>query len=437
MDFIRFASVSAQPAHADDVRRCAAWLAEHLRRIGLDHVVILPTPGHPVVYADWLRAPGKPVLMVYGHYDVQPADPLPEWRSPPFDPQIRGDDLFGRGASDDKGQMFAHVKAIEWCLRRHGRLPLNVRCLFEGEEEIGSPNLAGFLSARRDELAADAAVVSDTKILAVDRPAITESLRGSVSFDLQVRGQKHDVHSGNFGGVIHNPLRALCAMLASLHDVQGRVAILGFYDSVRTRTMEERIEMAKSGPGDAEVLHHAGASGAWGEPGYSLYERTGIRTAVEITGLQGGYQGPGMKSVIPARASAKVNMRLAPDQTPEEIDRRFRQHIAQACPDGLRCSVVTYGPASPATADRGHPAVRAAARAYRAVFGTAPVFLRSGGTIPVVSLLGSLLRVQTVLMGFALPDDRSHAPNEKFHLPTYARAIQTSICFLAELGGTR
>ena len=437
MDFIRFASISAQPAHADDVRRCAGWLAEHLRHIGLDHVAILPTPGHPVVYADWLRAPGKPALLVYGHYDVQPVDPLQEWQSPPFNPQIRGDDLFGRGASDDKGQMFAHVKAIEWFLRHHGRLPLNVRCIFEGEEEIGSPNLAGFLAAHRDELAADAAVVSDSKILAADRPAITLSTRGSVSFELEVRGQKHDLHSGNFGGVIHNPLRALCATLASLHDVRGRVAIPGFYDSVRTPTLEERLEMARSGPGDAQVLQEAGANVAWGEPDYSLYERTGIRPAVEITGITGGYQGPGMKAVIPARASAKVNVRLVPDQTSVEVDRQFRRHIEQMCSAELRCSVVTRGTAAPSTADRRDPAVRAAARAYRAVFGKAPVFLRSGGTIPAVSLLRQHTAVQAVLMGFALPDDRAHAPNEKFHLPTLARAIQTSIYFLTELGGTR
>jgi acetylornithine deacetylase/succinyl-diaminopimelate desuccinylase-like protein len=389
-----------------------------------------------VVYADWLRAPGKPVLLVYGHYDVQPVDPLEEWRSPPFQPEIRGDNLFGRGASDDKGQMFAHVKAIEWFLRHSDRLPLNVRCIFEGEEEVGSPNLPGLLAAHRDRLAADYAVVSDSTMLAEDRPAITLSLRGSVSFELEVRGQNNDLHSGNFGGIIHNPLHALCAVVASLHDMRGLVAIPGFYDSVRAPTMENRIEMAKYGPGDAQILREAGARLSWGDPDFSLYERKSIRPAVEITGIQGGYRGPGAKAVIPTRASAKINVRLVPDQTPSEVDQQFRRHVTKVCPSGLRCLVVTHGAAEPFSADRENPAIRAAVRAYSAAFGKAPVPLHSGGTIPIVNLLRSLLHVQAVLMGFALPDDGAHAPNEKFHLPTFARAIQTSTRFLAELGGT-
>jgi acetylornithine deacetylase/succinyl-diaminopimelate desuccinylase-like protein len=437
MDFVRFPSVSAQPQHAADVRRCAEWLAGRLHGLGLEHVAVIPTPRHPIVLAEWLKALGKPVLLVYGHYDVQPADPLGEWRSPPFDRQIRGENLYGRGASDDKGQLFTHVKALEWYLRTHRRLPLNVQCLFEGEEEIGSPNLPAFLAAHGKELAADAAVVSDTRIPGADRPAITEALRGSVSFEIEVRGQKRDLHSGNFGGCVPNPLRILCSMIDGLHDESGRIAVPGFYLGVRLPTAGERRYMAMAGPTDEQILNDAKAEAFWGEPGYSLYERTTIRPAVEITGLAGGYQGAGVKAVIPARALAKINVRLVPDQDPGDIDRFFRRHLSQVTPAGVKCIVRTHGPSASAVVDRDNPAIRAAAAAYQKAFGVLPVFLRSGGTIPVVSLFRERLRLPTVLMGFALPDDGAHAPNEEFHLPTFARGIQTSIHFMAELGASK
>jgi acetylornithine deacetylase/succinyl-diaminopimelate desuccinylase-like protein len=433
-DFIRFPTVSAQPKHTDDVKRCASWLAEHLRGVGLEQVQIFPTPRHPIVYAEWSRAPGQPTVLIYGHYDVQPAEPFDEWRMPPFDPTVVGDDLFGRGACDDKGQMFAHVKAIESCLKTQGRLPVNVKCLFEAEEEIGSPNLKPFVERNRRRLAADVAVMSDTRMLAKDQPALTYALRGGLSFELEVAGQKSDLHSGNFGGAVHNPLQALCEIVASLHDADCRIAIPGFYDRVRRWGGAEREFMAENGPSDQQILRDSKAGRGWGERGYSLYERTTIRPSLSVTGVTGGYQGEGVKAVIPSRATAKLNFRLVPDQDPAEIERLFRSHIARITPPTVRTTVRSFLAARPALIDRRHPVMRAAARAYKHGFGASPVFLRSGGTIPIVNHFQELLGAPTALMGFALPDDRIHAPNEKFHLPNFYRGVATCIRFLAEVG---
>ena len=432
-EFVRYASVSALPDRAGDVRACAAWLARHLQSIGFEAVHVLATGGHPVVCAQWRHAPGRPTLLVYGHYDVQPPDPLAEWTSPPFEPAIRGDNFYGRGAADDKGQLFIHLKALESLLRTSGSLPLNVTCLFEGEEEIGSPHLPAFIRQHRPALVADAAVVSDTGILGPRRPALTESLRGALSVELAVCGQVTDLHSGTFGGAVHNPLQALCEILARLHDARGRVAIPGFYDRVGGLMSRERRYMAEVGPSDGELLADAGAADGWGEEGYTLYERTTIRPALTINGVTGGYQGPGAKGVIPAHASAKLNFRLVASQEPAEIDRLFRRFVARIAPHAVRVTVRTEMRAHPVSIDRAHPAMRAAATAYRVGFGRAPVFLKAGGTIPVVHLLQRLLGMPTVMMGFALPDSDRHAPNEKLHLPTFVRGIRTSIQFLAEL----
>jgi acetylornithine deacetylase/succinyl-diaminopimelate desuccinylase-like protein len=433
--FVAFPSVSAQPERKADVRRCAEWLATHLRGAGLDHVRIVPTAGHPIVYADWLRARGRPTVLVYGHYDVQPADPLAAWQSPPFEPTLRGENLHGRGASDDKGQMFTHVKAIESLLRATGTLPVNVKCLFKGEEEIGSTHLLAFLRRHGEAMTADIAVLSDNRMLGPDRPVITESLRGGLSVELEVFGQGHDLHSGNFGGAVHNPLQALCEILVGLHDAGGRIAIPGLYDRVRQLSARERTYMRGFGPSDAAILADASAQTGWGEAGYTLYERTTIRPALTINGLTGGYQGPGTKAVIPSRASAKLNFRLVPDQDPLEIDRLLRAHVARIAPPTVRTAIRTDLAVKPAVTERNHPAVSAAAAAYQKGFGAAPVFVRSGGTIPVVNHLREILGIPSVLMGFALPDDGLHAPNEKFHLPTFFKAIATSIHFLTEVAG--
>lgn len=431
--FIRFPSISAQPEHAEDLKRCAAWLADHLRRIGLAHVTVLPTRRHPIVYAEWCHAPERPTVLIYGHYDVQPVDPLHEWRSPPFEPILRGEDLYGRGASDDKAQLFAHVKALEALLQARGELPVNIKCLFEGEEEIGSPNLAPFLARHQGTLAADVAVLSDMPMLAPNRPAITESMRGMLSLELEIRGANRDLHAGLYGGAILNPLQTLCGIIASLHDHEGRVRIAGFYDRVRNRSPLEQAYMRAYGPSNAEILRSAGADQVSGELGYTLYERTTIRPALTVTGIWGGYQGAGPKAVLPERAMAKLDFRLVPDQKPEEIERLFRRHVEDFTPAAVRSFVRKQASAKAAMIDRHHPAMRAAFSAYRTGFGAMPVFLRSGGTIPVIALLRDILGMQTVLMGFALPDDRVHAPNEKFHLPNFFKGIATSIRFLNEL----
>jgi acetylornithine deacetylase/succinyl-diaminopimelate desuccinylase-like protein len=431
MEFVRFPSVSSQPRHANDVKRCAVWLANHLRRIGMDRVEIAPTPGNPIVYAKSRAVRGRPTVLVYGHYDVVPPDPIKQWRTPPFEPTVRGQNLYGRGACDDKGQLFTHVKALESYLRSGAGLPVNVKCIFEGEEEIGSPNLAPFLAKNKSALRANAAVISDTRMLGPNRPAISYAQRGFLSLEWQIRGTAQDLHSGNFGGAIHNPLQALSEMIAALHDAKGRITIPGFYEDVRDWSEKERAEMARTGPADQQILDDAGAEAGWGERGYTLYERTTIRPALTVNGISGGYRGTGGKAIIPAHASAKLSFRLVPDQSPKQVERLFRHHIARITPATVRSTVRTFASANPVVVSRDHPAVRAAAFAYQKGFGAPAALIRSGGSIPVVDLFQEILHVPTVLMGFGLPTDRIHAPNEKFHLPNFHRGIATAIWFLA------
>jgi acetylornithine deacetylase/succinyl-diaminopimelate desuccinylase-like protein len=433
MEFVRFPSVSAQPKHAGDIRRCSAWLGNHLKKVGLQKVKVVRTHRHPVVYAEWLHAPSLPTVLIYGHYDVQPPDPLSEWASPPFEPTVRGNNLYGRGACDDKGQLFTHVKAIEGFLHATGRLPVNVKCLFEGEEEIGSPHLTDFVERNRRALGAQLAVMSDTRMLGPSRPSLTYSVRGQLGLEIEVRGPHHDLHSGNFGGAVHDPLQALCEIIAQLHDKNGRVAIPGFYNRVRRWTENERDYMERNGPADKQILRDAETEAGWGERGYSLYERVTVRPSLTINGISGGYEGVGGKAIIPSRALAKLSFRLVPDQDPREIEMIFRRHISRITPSTVKSIVRTNQLAKPAVIDRHHPALHAAAVAYCKAFGASPVFLRSGGSIPVVSTFQRVLSIPTVLMGFALPDDRIHAPNEKFHLPNFYKGVETSIWFLWEI----
>jgi acetylornithine deacetylase/succinyl-diaminopimelate desuccinylase-like protein len=432
--FARFPSVSAQPRFAAQMSKCASWLAAHLRRIGLERVRTVPTSGPPIVYAEWRHAPRRPTLLVYGHYDVQPADPVGEWRSPPFEPTLRGENVYGRGVCDNKGQMLTHVKAIESFLATARALPVNVKCVFEGEEEVGSANLMPFVAGNRRALAADAFVLSDTVMLGPEQPALTHATRGDLYLELEVRGPKHDLHSGNFGGAIHNPLQALCEIVGKLHDANGHIAIPGIYDRVRQWRRTDKARLAEFGAPDALILEDAAAERGWGEPGYSLYERVTIRPALTFNGIVGGYRGPGRKGVIPARAAAKLSFRLVPDQDPRDIERLIRGHIARLTPPTVTTQVRTVSGSKPSVVESGHPVLKAAARAYTKGFGTPPVLLRSGGTIPAVTILQEMLKATPVLMGFALPDDAMHAPNEKFHLPTFFNGIATSIWFLAEMG---
>lgn len=431
-DFLRFPTVSSQPKHANDLRKCAYWLANHLRRIGLPDVRVIPTAGHPIVYAAWQRAPSRPTLLIYGHYDVQTPEPLHEWRSPPFDPQIRGDYLYGRGACDDKGQSFTHVKALESYLQTGGSLPVNVKCIFEGEEELGgSSRLQTFVRRNREALRAHAAIVSDSRMLGPDRPSIGYAQRGDLRLELHIFGPKEDLHSGNFGGAVHNPIQALCEIVATLHDSEGRVAVPGFYDKVRQWSDKERDYMRRTGPKDAAIFRNAAVPKAWGEKEYSLYERTTIRPALTLSAISGGYRGPGMKTVIPASASLKIGIRLVPDQDPVEIDRLFQEHIAQVTPPTVTARIQTISASNPVFVDRAHRAIRTAAFAYRKGFGSWPVFLRSGGSISSANVFQKVLGIPTVLMGFGSPDDRMHSPNEKFYLPNFFRGIETSIWYFA------
>jgi acetylornithine deacetylase/succinyl-diaminopimelate desuccinylase-like protein len=431
---VRYPSVSAQPARAGDVRACATFLARRMERAGFTDVRLLETAGHPVVWCAWHGASRAPRLLVYAHYDVQPAEPLAGWRTDPFEPTIRGDALYGRGASDDKGQLLAHVEALEAHLRGAGRLPLNVTCLFEGEEEIGSPSLRAFLLAQRPRLAADTAVVSDTAILGPRRPALTYALRGGLGLELDVDGPAGDLHSGIFGGAVANPLEALASVLCSLHDDRGRVAVAGFYDDVREVSAAERAHLARVGPSDADMATAAHAPAIVGEPGFTAYERTTIRPSLSVNGVVGGYTGAGTKAIVPARAHAKLGCRLVADQRPERVEALLRRHLAAVVPHGVQVTLRRGMAARPVIIDHGHPAVQAAAVAYERGFGVPPVLLRSGGTVPVVGLLQELLGIPVVPMGFGLPDDGIHGPNERMHLPTFARAIESCIWFLAELG---
>lgn len=435
-ELVRIPSVSAEPEHAGDVRRAAEWLRSRLRAIGME-ASLVETARHPSVMARWCRRPGAPTVLIYGHYDVQPAAPLDAWTSPPFSPEVRGDRLYGRGASDDKGQLLAHVAALQSYLATTGGLPLNVVCLFEGEEEIGSPNLAALLRRHRDRLRADVAVLSDTSMPSPQQPAVTYALRGLLTCEVSVHGAAHDVHSGTFGGAIADPLLGLSTLMASLHDAHGRIAVPGMYARVRRLPAEERGRLRRDGPDHTRVLDDAGARRGFGESGYTLFERTVARPSLSLTGVSGGFAGPGVKSVITSRAVGKLSLRLVPDQQPDEVAALLRAHIArQPLPRGLRCGLRVIATAPPVAVDPRHPAMRAAGEACVRGFGRRPVLLRSGGTIPAVHLFREHLGIPTVLLGFALRDDRPHAPDEHLHLPTFLRGIQTSIHLLDRLAVT-
>jgi acetylornithine deacetylase/succinyl-diaminopimelate desuccinylase-like protein len=436
-DFISIQSISAEQKHRDDIIKCAKWLAAHLQKIGLEHVNIIPTEKHPIVYADWLHAHDKPTLLIYGHYDVQPVDPLNEWNDDPFSGRIKNGSIYGRGTADDKGQLFIHVKALEYYLRNENRLPINIKCIFEGAEEIGSPGLDVFLRENAIALRSDVAVVSDTKIPSVTQPAITYSLRGMLGLELEVSGQKQDLHSGTFGGTIHNPLQVLCEMIAAMHDKNGRITIPGFYNSVQEVGPSQRNYMRNVGQPDMTIAKDAGATTLWGEKEYSAYERTTIRPSLSINGIKGGYQGDGPKAIIPSKASAKISFRLVPAQEPMMIEKLFREYIMSIKPEGINCNIRKVASAKPVIVNLDNPYIRAASSAYKNAFNNETIFLASGGTIPIVNLLQESLKIPTVLMGFALPTDNLHGPNEHFSLSNFYKGILTSLNFMHELSKIR
>jgi len=434
-EFLTIPSVSTQPEHKPDIERAAAWLWDKLLTAGFPKAEVMPTPGHPVIYAEWLAAGAEaPTVLIYGHYDVQPPDPLEMWDTPPFEPTIVGDDLFCRGASDDKGQLYVHVKAVEAFKETAGAPPINIKCIFEGEEESGSPSLNPFIREHTGMLAADVAVISDTSILGKELPSIVYALRGIAYVEVEVTGPDHDLHSGSYGGAVHNPINALCAMIARLQDEDGRITIPGFYDKVRELDPEERAELAKA-PFEREAwLHEAGVKTDWGEPAYTIVERTTARPTLDVNGIWGGYIQPGAKTVLPSKAFAKISMRLVPDQEPAEITQLIRNHLTEIAPPTVSVEVRDLHGGDGAIVRRDSPAMKAAFRAYAEAFGKEPVFIREGGSIPVVAAFQKVLGIETILMGFGLPDDRLHAPNEKFHLPNFYKGIETVLHFMDFLG---
>ena len=433
IEFLRIPSVSTQPEHDADVAAAAEWLAQAMRVAGIENVRVIPTERHPLIYGDWLHAgPDAPTVLIYGHYDVQPADPLDLWETPPFTPQVRGDHLYARGAADDKGQVYVHVKAVEAYLQVNGRLPLNVKFIIEGEEESGGESLDAFVPRNKELLAADVALVSDTNIVSADQPAIVYGLRGMCYVLMDVTGPGRDLHSGSFGGGIDNPLNVLGHIIAKLKDEDGHVLIPGFYDKVRPLSPDERHLLNQFPLDEAKWLREAGAPQAWGEPEFSLVERLGARPTLDLNGISGGYTGPGRKTVLPAAVHAKISMRLVPDQNPREIGELFRRYVQAIAPPTVNVNVQisSFSPAS--VIDYTVPAMVAAAAAYERAFGRKPVYMREGGSIPIIAAFQTHLGLETVLMGFGLPDDRIHAPNERFYLPNFYRGIQASIHFLAE-----
>ena len=434
IELLRIPSISTIPAHAEDVKTAASWLADHMKTAGLENVQVIETKRHPLVYGDWLHAEGKPTVLVYGHYDVQPAEPFDLWESPPFEPTVQDDFLVARGSSDDKGQAFIHVKAVEALLQTNGRLPVNVKFIIEGEEESGGQSLSAFIPVNKAMLAADVALVSDTAIVNKDTPAIVYGLRGMCYALIDITGPQRDLHSGSFGGGVNNPLNVLGHVIAKLKDENGRILIPGFYDNVRALSDEERDILAKFPLDEAVWLAETGAPEPWGEPEFTLVERLGARPTLDVHGIIGGYTGLGSKTVLPAKVHAKISMRLVPDQNPARISQLFQAYIQEIVPPSVQVSITIAGTAPASISDYETPAMKAAVSAYQASFGKEPVLMREGGSIPVVGEFQTHLGIETVLMGFGLPDDRIHAPNERFYLPNFYRGIETSIHFFQNYG---
>ncbi len=433
-DWLRIPSISADSARRGDVVRAAEFVGGDLARAGF-RVETLPTSLHPIVVAEWLGAPGKPTALVYGHYDVQPPDPLDKWLSPPFEPTERDGNLYARGATDDKGQLFTHVKSVEAWLRTHGRLPINVKFLIEGEEEVGSTNLDPFIRAHKDRLACDYVVVSDTSQFASGVPAITYGLKGLVYFEVTLTGPKQDLHSGMFGGAVANPANNLAAIVAALRDESGRVRLPGFYDDVLPLADWERRQFAELPFDEAAFRQFVGMDGLFGETGFTTVERKWARPTCDVNGLTSGYQGEGAKTIIPSRASAKVSFRLVPNQDPAKIVASFREFVAARCLTGIRHEIREFGASPAVLVAVDSPGIQAAVRAIEVGFGRKPVFIREGGSIPVVATFKRELGVDTLLLGWGLNDDNLHSPNEKFSLADFHRGIHASAILWQELAG--
>jgi len=436
-EFLRIPSISTLTAHRDDCRATATWLATALERAGAEHVALEETTGNPAVYADWLHAgPDAPTVIVYGHYDVQPVDPLDLWTSPPFEPVIVGDRMLGRGSADDKGQIHLHVMALAALLATRGSLPINVRYLFEGNEEDDARHLRAWLEANREPMAADVAVISDTGFFEGNLPSITVGLRGNMYAQIDVEGPPVDLHSGTYGGAVQNPVNALAHIIAALKDPDGRIRIPGFYDDVADLTAAERAAFGAL-PFDEETWRtQTGVPALVGEAGFTCLERRGARPTFDVNGIWGGFQGEGSKTIIPAHAHAKVSSRLVPNQDPERIYEQFKAYVAEVAPPGVTVTVDLLGAGSPCAMPLDHPATQAAARALKATFGRDPLYVRDGGSIPVAADFGELLEVPVVMLGFTPPDDNAHAPNESMDLGNYELGIRCVARYWDELAGS-
>ncbi len=432
---LRIPSISTLPEHRGDCHFAAEVLAAELMRIGMENVRLIETGGHPLVYADWLHAAGKPTVLAYGHYDVQPPDPLDEWLSPPFEPVERNGNLYARGAVDDKGQMYMHVKALESLLATNRALPLNVRVLLEGEEEVGGEGIAGYVASKPADLKADFALVSDTEMFAPGLPTLCVGLRGMIYTELEVRGAKTDLHSGMYGGAAPNPFVSLAQIIARLKDENGHILIPGFYDDIIPPSAEE-LAAWRSLPFDEEHyrITEVGSRQLVGEEGFSVLERTWARPTLDVHGIPGGFTGAGAKTVIPAKALAKVSMRLVPGMTPAKAFAQYKAYVEQVAPAGVDVTVRMIHSGDPCLIPVDNPYIQAATRALHKVWGKDTVFIRSGGSIPIVGDFARHLGMPSVMMGFGLPDDNLHAPNEKFHLKNFELGIESIIRFLEESG---
>jgi acetylornithine deacetylase/succinyl-diaminopimelate desuccinylase-like protein len=436
-EYLAIPSISALPQHKDDVRRAAQWTADELTRVGLENVRLEETPGHPIVYGEWLHAEGAPTILFYGHYDVQPVDPLDLWDSPPFEATVRDGEIYARGSADDKGQIFMHFKAIEAHMKQNGRLPVNMKLLLEGEEEVGSENLDDFIRAHRDLLKSDVVVISDSPMFERGIPSICYGLRGLAYFQIDLRGSNSDLHSGSFGGAVANPAMVLAQILAQMKDKSGRIKIDGFYDDVVELTEEERSAWKQLPFNEKQYQRELGAPKLFGESGYSTLERVWARPTFEVNGLLSGFTGEGAKTVLPAVAMAKVSMRLVPNQDPEKVAQQFEDYVRKIAPKTVDVKVTRMHGGRPWMTDYHNDYVQAASRAIEKGFGQKPVFNREGGSIPVVFTFQQELGLPSVLFGVGLPDENAHAPNEKLDLGNFHNGVIASAILYEEIGALK
>ena len=435
MEFLRIPSISSMPEHAADVRLAADWVASRMRAAGIESVRIMPTGGHPVVYGDWLHKPGKPTVLIYGHFDTQPVDPLALWDSPPFEPIIKDGRIYARGATDDKGNMFVPIIVAEALLKAEGALPVNVKFLFEGQEEIGSPQLSDLMAANRATLSCDVVLSADGGQWAEDQPALVLGTRGLAAVYIEVQGPDHDLHSGTYGGTIANPIQALVQILDSMHDRDGRVTVEGFYDDLRPLSDEERAQIGKVPFDEKAYLTETGATGLFGEPGFSTYERAWARPTLEVNGIYGGFQGEGLKTVLPSEAHAKISCRLVADQDPSRIADLIIAHVNKVTPPGVRVEATkAESGAMPYLIPADHGGLRVAASVLKDLYGKEPYQIRMGGTIPANALFLQHLQAYTIVFAFGLVDERQHSPNEFFRLSGYERGQKAYGMLLSALG---